>query len=137
MTFTKILLITFLIFLVKCFFNIGTVLPLQSRFTCFCACACSSRPGFSTPVYFCEFDGRDLLHDGPCDPIRFGWRPNFELYGGANQTSNAIRLYHYHNTVPGYYSSNLFTTDDIMITGLEATPKSVYIPAQLQSDLVE
>ena len=86
---------------------------------------------FSTPVYFCWFRGRDLLRAfGPCDPNSPGWKPNFVLYGGLNQTRNTIAIYHYLNKRRARLSSNLFLRNDINLSHLELRPDTYYIPGK-------
>ena len=87
------------------------------------------RSQFSTPVHFCWFGGRDILQAfGPCDPSRTGWRPNFILYGGTNQTRTTITVYEYYNTRPARTSSNLFLRNDVNQSHLKLRRNTYYIP---------
>ena len=89
----------------------------------------SPKSQFSTPVQFCftRVARRDLI-DNACNN---GWLNDFMLYGGINDTNNAIPLYHYVYT--NRYSSNLFLNDSVEETQTLLRSKQVptiYIPSK-------
>ena len=92
---------------------------------------CLFRPqdGFDKIVRFCYFWGRDHIQT----QCAYGWRDNFDLYGGYNSTNNTIPLYNYHYVASNKDSGNLFLkyfpgNGTFFLT----RPPIIYLPGKLQ-----
>ena len=81
---------------------------------------------FDTTQYFCYVPDRDITLNEECS---HGFMPNFDLYGGTEETTDTITLYGYGYSGPSGYAGNLFLQNDVIETDFEQNLNTnVYIP---------
>ena len=81
---------------------------------------------FDTTQYFCYFRNQDITLNVECS---HGFLPNFDLYGGTEETTDTITLCGYGYSGPGGYAGNLFLQNDVNEPNFRQDSSiNVYIP---------